>query len=97
MKSGKLETINNPDDVDFKTVEHETISNSHCIGSKTDGHEVPQPIFAFDIPQNTVPKVSEEAHEHTFVDLMNVTTHSQFELDDHFMLSINSIKSNIAP
>ncbi|KAH0776568.1 hypothetical protein KY290_007979 [Solanum tuberosum] len=55
-----------------------------------------------------LPQVSEEAHEHAeeqfpcpvpiqSVDPMNVTTHSQFELDDHFMLSFNSIKSKIAP
>ncbi|KAH0647865.1 hypothetical protein KY285_033113 [Solanum tuberosum] len=69
---------------------------------------VPQPNFAFDVPQKTVLEVFEKAHEHAeeqcqcpvpiqSMDPINVTTHLQFELDDHFMPSLNSIKSIIAP
>ncbi|KAG5576829.1 hypothetical protein H5410_056963 [Solanum commersonii] len=74
LKSGKLETINNSDDISFKTDDNEVV----CLNSpvrnliKVDDvfsaprpivSKVPQPSFAFDMPQKAVPEVFEEAHE----------------------------------
>ncbi|KAK6776047.1 hypothetical protein RDI58_027048 [Solanum bulbocastanum] len=94
-----VNTINNSDDIGSKADDNEPsfafdIPQKAVSEVSEEAHEMPQ--------------VSEEAYEHAEeqfpcpvpiqpMDPMNVTTHSQFELDDHFMPSFNSIKSNIAP
>uniref|UniRef100_A0A3Q7HQD4 DUF1985 domain-containing protein n=1 Tax=Solanum lycopersicum TaxID=4081 RepID=A0A3Q7HQD4_SOLLC len=79
-----------------------------CDKLESGKSEVNQPSFVFDIPPKKVLGVSENSHEVDveqmpcplpirILDHMNVTTDSQFELDDQFMPSLNFIKSSIAP
>ncbi|KAH0713655.1 hypothetical protein KY289_009614 [Solanum tuberosum] len=73
-KTVEHETINNSDDIGSKTDDNEVVCLKSPVRNliKVDDvfsaprpivSTVPQPSFAFDIPQKAVPEVSEEAHE----------------------------------
>nr|XP_025883729.1 uncharacterized protein LOC101268625 isoform X2 [Solanum lycopersicum] len=108
LKSENSETLKDSNDSKSTNVVSPTINNTDGIYPTSDDHEVNQPSFVFDIPPQKVLGVSEKSHEDDveqmpcpvpiqILDHMKVTTDSQFELDDQFMPSLNSIKSSIAP